>query len=135
MRNITSMVMARLEHPWRSSFLFRLLIALVIFITILAIPASFLIINIVFKNPSLGLGIMFIPASIYILSIPFRALKRGIFTAGSSVSISVYDRFKNPFGFWFYIVFYSFIGALISFADIIFIVFQSEFNNSIMPHL
>jgi hypothetical protein len=127
-------MLASFDHSWRSSVPFRWLFIFASFIGILAIPAGCLTIATVFHNPGLGIGILFIFGGVFVLLIPFSALKRGTFTAGRGSAISVYDRYRNPIGFWFYIFFYTFIGALIMAFAICLLIHPSLLNDSIKNH-
>ena len=57
-------------------------------------------------------SIVFFTAGTYILYSAFSSLRRGVISVNAKVSISVYDRRRNPFGFWFYIFLFGLVGLM-----------------------
>jgi hypothetical protein len=57
---------------------------------------------------------MLLSIGTFILYIVYRCLRSGVITINPKGSglVSVYDRRRNPFGFWFYILLFSLIGLL-----------------------
>jgi len=63
--------------------------------------------------PWILMFVMFSTASVAFLYKIFCWLRGGIVTINAKGLISVYERHRNPFGFWFYIFFVTLIGMLI----------------------
>jgi hypothetical protein len=69
----------------------------------------------IIKNPIYPAVVMFLifsTASGYILYRAFDALRRGVISINVKNSFSVYDRRRNPLGFWIYIFLNGLIGLM-----------------------
>jgi hypothetical protein len=83
----------------------------------------------VIKSPIYGAVVTFIIFSTvgsYLLYGAFDALRQGVISINAKASISVYDRRRNPFGFWFYILLFMLIGLM---------AFGMAFYFLLHPHL
>jgi len=71
------------------------------------------------------MSLTFFIAGIYILYAAFGGLRRGAISLNAKGSISVYERRRNPFGFWFYICLFGLIGLMV-FSVGIYILFHTH---------
>ena len=58
------------------------------------------------------LSVVVFMAGIYLLYYAFDGVRQGVIAIRAKFSISVYERRRNPFVFWFYISLFSAIGLL-----------------------
>jgi len=61
------------------------------------------------RFPSVAMFVMFAAAGSFILWVAYHGLRTGIIGAKRSR----YERSANPLGFWFHILFYTLVGALV----------------------
>ncbi len=70
------------------------------------------------RFPATAIFLMFGSIGIFILYMAFRGLRSGVIWSRRSR----YERSTSPFGFWFYVLFFTFFGAFICAAGIYYLI-------------
>jgi len=108
-----SKLRAAIDERWRTSVRFRYLFPVAIVLGTIAIIIAIAAFAVYMGHPSTGICFMLFCGGCFLLIRTFLSFRKGVFTVGRFPTFSVYDRREKPIGFWFYTVFFTFLGALI----------------------